>query len=137
MTAQPADGAVRVMVVDDQEPFRSATRELVGHLDGFELVAEAASGEEAVEVAQDVNPDLVVMDINMGEMDGIEATARITGAAPSTLVVLVSTYELADLPSTARRSGAAAYLNKDELGGRALRRIWADRGDPTFRTGTS
>jgi DNA-binding NarL/FixJ family response regulator len=128
------DGAVRVMVVDDQEPFRSATRQLVDRLAGFELVAEAASGEEAVEVAHDVNPDLVVMDINMGEMDGIEATSRITGAAPATLVVLVSTYELTDLPSTARTSGAAAYLNKDELGGRALRRIWEDRGDPTFRS---
>jgi DNA-binding NarL/FixJ family response regulator len=128
-----ADDAIRVMVVDDQEPFRSATRELVGRLAGFELVAEAASGEEAVAVARDLNPDLVVMDINMGEMDGIEATSRITGAAPSTVVVLVSTYELSDLPSTARSSGAAAYLNKDELGGRALRRIWEDGGDPTFR----
>jgi DNA-binding NarL/FixJ family response regulator len=129
------DGTVRVMVVDDQEPFRSATRELLDRLAGFELVAEAGSGEEAVAVAQDVNPDLVVMDINMGEMDGIEATSRITDAAPTTLVVLVSTYELVDLPSTARTSGAAAYLNKDELGGRALRRIWADGGDPSFRTG--
>jgi DNA-binding NarL/FixJ family response regulator len=127
------DGDVRVMVVDDHDSFRAATRELVDRMSGFAIVAEAASGEEAVELAALARPDLVVMDINMGAMDGIEATAHITSALPSTLVVLVSTYELGDLPAAARTSGAAAYMNKDDLGGRALRRIWESRGDPAFR----
>jgi DNA-binding NarL/FixJ family response regulator len=126
-------GDVRVMVVDDHDSFRSVAREMVERMAGFSIVAEAASGEEAVALAADAQPDLVVMDINMGVMDGIEATAHITAARPSTLVVLVSTYELADLPAAARTSGASAYLNKDDVGGRALRRIWEAGGDPAFR----
>jgi two-component system, NarL family, invasion response regulator UvrY len=124
---------VRVMVVDDHESFRSAAREMVDHMAGFAIVAEATSGEEAVSLAATARPDLVVMDINMGAMDGIEATTHITAVRPATVVVLVSTYELADLPAAARTSGAAAYLNKDDVGGRVLRRIWESGGDPTFR----
>ena len=128
------DGAVvSVMVVDDQQPFRDAARAVIDRLDGFEIVAEAESGEEAVEVASAVHPDLVLMDINMGAMDGITATSIITTSNPETMVVLLSTYELTDLPPTARTSGAAAYVNKDDFGGRALRRLWADAGDPEFR----
>ena len=124
---------VTVMVVDDQQPFRSAARAVIDRLDGFEVVAEAESGEEAVEVAAELHPNLVLMDINMGEMDGITATSLITAADPDTMVVLLSTYELTDLPPTARTSGAAAYVNKDDFGGRALKRLWAESGDPDFR----
>lgn len=128
------DGAVvSVMVVDDQQPFRDAARAVVDRLDGFEIIAEAESGEEAVEIASAMHPDLVLMDINMGAMDGITATSIITASSPDTMVVLLSTYELTDLPPTARTSGAAAYVNKDDFGGRALRRLWADAGDPEFR----
>jgi pilus assembly protein CpaE len=128
------DGVViSVMVVDDQQPFREAARAVIARLDGFEIIAEAESGEEAVEIAVAVHPDLVLMDINMGDMDGITATSIITSANPDTMVVLLSTYELSDLPPTARTSGAAAYVNKDDFGGRALRRLWAEAGDPNFR----
>ena len=126
------DVDVRVMVVDDHDSFRATAREMVSLMSGFEVVAEAASGEEAVTVAADVRPDLVVMDINLGAMDGIEATSHITTARPETVVVLVSTYELEDLPATARTSGAVAYLNKAEMGIRSLRRIWAERDDAAF-----
>jgi len=124
---------VRVMVVDDHDSFRATAREMVGLMAGFSVVAEAASGEEAIAVAADVEPDLVVMDINLGAMDGIEATSLITSVRPETVVVLVSTYELEDLPATARTSGAVAYINKAEMGVRALRRIWTDGGDAAFR----
>ncbi len=124
---------VSVMVVDDQQPFRDAARAVIDRLEGFEIVAEAESGEEAVEVASAVHPDLVLMDINMGDMDGITATSIITSSNPDTMVVLLSTYELTDLPPTARTSGAAAYVNKDDFGGRSLRRLWAESGDPDFR----
>lgn len=126
-------GIVTVMVVDDQQPFRDAARAVIDRLDGFEVVAEAESGERAVQIAAELQPDLVLMDINMGEMDGITATSLITSSNPATMVVLLSTYELSDLPPTARTSGAAAYVNKDDFGGRALRRLWADAGDPDFR----
>ncbi len=127
-----SDEPVRVLVVDDQLPFREAARAVVARLSGFDVVAEAASGEEAVDVVDAIHPQLVLMDINMGGIDGIEATSRITTANPSTMVVLLSTYELADLPPRARTSGAAAYVNKDDFGGRILRRLWESGGDPDF-----
>jgi two-component system, NarL family, invasion response regulator UvrY len=125
-------GAVRAMIVDDQAPFRVAARAVLARVDGVDLVGEATSGEEAVALAGELRPDLVLMDINMGVMDGIEATRAITSAYPKTFVVLVSTYTAADLPPTARQCGAAAYVNKDELSPRVIRRLWTDGGDPLW-----
>jgi DNA-binding NarL/FixJ family response regulator len=127
-------GIVRVLIVDDQPPFRTAARAVLSRVAGFELVGEAASGEEAVELSDAHQPDLVLMDINMGAMDGIEATRRITAGHPDTLVILVSTYAADDVPPGARTSGAAAYLNKDELSPRAVRRLWEAGGDPDWRS---
>ena len=124
---------VRVLIVDDQAPFLAALRAVVARLGEFTLVGEATSGEQAVELAAETKPDLVLMDINMGGIDGLEATSQIVKARPETLVVLVSTYTLEQLPPHARSCGAAAYLNKDELSPRAVRRIWADGGDDSWR----
>ncbi len=126
---------VSVLVVDDQEPFRRAARVVLGHTDGFELVAEARSGEEAVTVADAVQPDLVLMDINMAGVNGVEATRRILQANPRTTVVLVSTYAMADLPADAPSSGARAYVNKEELTPAVLRRVWEQRHDGGWGTG--
>jgi len=133
------DHDVTVLVVDDQPPFREAASSVVDRLDGFEVVAEADSGEAAIAIVESLHPQLVLMDIKMGGvdgsagMDGIEATAEITARHPDTMVVLVSTYELSDLPPSARTSGARAYINKDDFGGRLLRRLWETSGDPDFR----
>lgn len=121
---------ISVMIVDDQPPFRAAARAVVARVAGFELVAEVESGEDAVARSSALAPDLVLMDINMGELDGIEATRIITQANPSTRVILVSTYDLDDLPPGARTSGAIAYVNKDELSPRVVRRLWEAGGDP-------
>jgi DNA-binding NarL/FixJ family response regulator len=126
---------VQVLVVDDQAPFRAAARAVIARVKGFELVAEATSGEQAVELVDQLQPAVVLMDINMGAMDGIEATRVITAARPDTFVILVSTYTEADMPSAARSCGAAAYVNKDELSPRVLRRIWEAGGDPARRSG--
>jgi DNA-binding NarL/FixJ family response regulator len=120
------------MIVDDQAPFRAAARAVVDRIDGFELVAEVASGEDAVAASATHAPDLVLMDINMGELDGIAATRLITAAAPATRVVLVSTYQLEDLPPGARSSGAVAYVNKDELSPKVVRRLWESGGQGEF-----
>src|SRR5215207_7986851 len=128
-----AETVVHVLIVDDQQPFRDAARAVVERLSGFVVAGEAASGEQAVDMVTDLHPDLVLMDINMGGIDGIEATSRITAAEPSTMVVLLSTYELGDVPMAARSSGASAYVNKDDFGGRILRRLWEQSGDPDFR----
>jgi two-component system invasion response regulator UvrY len=123
---------VTVMIVDDQSPFRAAARAVIDRVPGFELVAEVASGEEAVQTASGVAPRLVLMDINMGELDGIEAARLITDRDPAVKVILVSTYALDDLPPGARTSGAIAYVNKDELSPRVIRRIWESGGDPDW-----
>jgi DNA-binding NarL/FixJ family response regulator len=125
---------VRVMIVDDQQPFRAAARAVVSRVAGFELIEEVESGEEAVAACARTSPDLVLMDINMGELDGIDATRRITGADPSIRVILVSTYTVDDLPAGARTSGAMAYVNKDELSPRVIRRLWEAGGDPLWRS---
>ncbi len=126
---------VSVLLVDDQEPFRGAARVVLGRTDGFELVGEAQSGEQAVELADQLDPRMVLMDINMPGMSGIEATRRIVDAHPDTMVVLVSTYQASDLPSEAETSGASGYLNKEDLTPRVLRRLWEERGNGGWRPG--
>ncbi len=126
---------VSVLLVDDQEPFRGAARVVLGRTDGFELVGEAQSGEQAVDLADQLDPRMVLMDINMPGMSGIEATRRIVDAHPDTMVVLVSTYQASDLPSEAENSGASGYLNKEDLTPRVLRRLWEERGNGGWNPG--
>ena len=130
--AAASSAVVRVMIVDDQQPFRAAARAVLERVAGFQLVAEVDSGEEAVAACASSAPDLVLMDINMGALDGIEATKLITAADPSIRVILVSTYPIDDLPPGARTSGSIAYVNKDELSPKVIRRLWESGGDPTW-----
>ncbi len=124
---------VGVLLVDDQAPFREAARAVLERVKGFELVAEADSGEQAVEMVDQSRPDLVLMDINMGGISGIEAARIITAAHPDLMVILLSTYLVEDLPPDVRTSGAAAYVHKEDLSGRVLRRLWEEGGDPQFQ----
>jgi DNA-binding NarL/FixJ family response regulator len=119
---------VGVVVVDDRAPFRRAVRAIVAATRGFELLAESTSGEEAVVLARSLEPDLVVMDIRMPGIGGIEATRRIAAAGASPLVVLVSSYRERDLPADARACGAAAYVPKERFGRRVLDEVWNGRG---------
>ncbi len=129
---KPAADLVGVLIVDDQMPFRNAARSVIDRLKGFHVVGEAESGEAAVELAAQIAPDLVLMDINMGEMSGIEATRRIVAHNPDLMVVLLSTYDLSDLPPEAPRSGAAAYLPKDDFSARTIRALWESRCEREF-----
>lgn len=118
-----------VLVVDDQAPFRLAAKAVLCRLAEFELAGEASSGHEAIELVERLRPELVLMDINMPQMSGIEATRQIVAAYPETVVILCSTYDLRDLPSGAGSSGAAGYLNKEQLGADMLRQVWAHRDE--------
>ena len=124
---------MRVVTVDDQAPFREAARAVLERAPTFEVVGEAESGEEAVEMVASLQPDLVLMDINMGGISGIEATRRIIEANPSVVVFLLSTYQEEDLPPDVSTCGASAYLHKEDFGGRALRKLWEDGGTPGWR----
>ena len=121
-----------VMVVDDQAPFRMAARAVIRRSEGFSLAGEAENGVKALELANEIHPDVVLMDINMPEMNGIEATRQLVAKHPDVVVILCSTYEAADLPPEVATSGARAYLNKEHLGADSLRRLWAERDAGEF-----
>ena len=123
---------VRVLIVDDQEPFRQAARAVVELTDGFEVAGEAETGEEAVDLARELEPDLVLMDVNLPGIDGLEATRRIlNGSAGRVVVLMVSTYEADEYAPRAAEAGAAAYIPKSEFEPDRLSEAWAaaERGE--------
>ena len=101
----------RVVIADDQDMVRSGLR-LILELGGIEVVGEASDGEEAVAAALEHLPDVVLMDLRMPHVDGIEATRRIVEARPETRVVLLSTYDADSLPAAASTCGAVRYVHK-------------------------
>ena len=113
MMAKKAAGAVRVMIVDDHAVVREGLRNFLGMLPGIELVAEAASGTEALERAPKAKPQVVLMDLMMPVMDGIEATRRLHEAHPEVKVIVLTSFADDDRVFPALRAGAVAYLLKD------------------------
>jgi two-component system, NarL family, invasion response regulator UvrY len=119
---------VSVLIVDDQAPFRRAAKAVLAATPGFGVVGEAESGDEGVALVASLAPALVLMDINMPGVDGIEASRRMLAARPKTVVVLLSTYEAGDLPDDASACGAAAYVHKEEFGPEVLEDVWRRSG---------
>jgi DNA-binding NarL/FixJ family response regulator len=117
--------AVRVLVVDDHELFRHAASAVVSATEGFVVAGSAATGEESLAVAAAIEPDLVLMDVNLPGMDGIEATRRLRGSTRPPVVVLLSTYDEDDFGVRARECGAAGYLAKSSFGTDRLTALWA------------
>ena len=112
--AGPAGKApIRVLVVDDQELVRSGFCVILDAADGITVVGEAANGEAAVSGAAACQPDVVLMDIRMPGMDGLEAARLITGTAPAPKVVMLTTFDLDDYVYEALRAGASGFLLKD------------------------
>ncbi len=121
-----------VLVVDDQAPFRLAARAVLRRLDEFEFAGEASSGPEAIELVGALRPALVLMDIHMPEMNGIEATRRIVSVHPEVSVILCSTHDPKDLPAEAAASGAIAYVSKEHLAADTIRELWDARDSGHF-----
>lgn len=120
---------VRVLIVDDQEPFRSAARMVVEMSDGFEVVGEAESGEEGVELAAELDPDLVLMDVYLPGIDGMEATRRITTADKPPRVLVMSTHESVEFADAAMAAGAIAFIPKSQFGLDELTAVWDQAGN--------
>ena len=106
---------IRVLVADDQALVRGSFRLLVDTAPDLEVVGEAATGAEAVEIAAREKPDVLLMDIRMPEMDGIEATRRITASGPTAdvRVLILTTFDLDEYVYAALRAGASGFLLKD------------------------
>ena len=115
--------AVRVLIVDDLLPFRRVARRVIDASDGFEAVGEAVTGEEAVLAADELRPDLVLMDVNLPGIDGIEATRRIRSLLQAPVVLLLSTWD-ADDGSGLTQCGAAEYIPKSRFGPDSLAVAW-------------
>jgi two-component system, NarL family, invasion response regulator UvrY len=116
---------VRVLAVDDQRTFRDVERAVIEATAGFRLVADASSGEAALAAVGDLEPDLVLMDVRMAGIDGIEAARRIARDHPGVVVVLISAE---DLRATAAGAGAAAVVRKQDLCPALLRELWVAHG---------
>jgi DNA-binding NarL/FixJ family response regulator len=128
VSPQPAGTRnVRVLTVDDQERFRVAARDVIAATAGFESVGEAASGEEALGAVDRLAPELVLLDVRMPGLDGLEVARRVTATHPEVVVVLISIDDRVDVPSAAQLA-RVPLVRKQDFGPRLLRRLWREHG---------
>ena len=118
-------GAVRVLTVDDQASFRRVAGEVIAATDGFESIGEADSGEAALEAVERLAPQLVLLDVRMPGLDGIEVARRLATSHPDVVVVLISIEESVDMPSAAR---LVPLVRKQDFCPALLRRLWSEHG---------
>ncbi|MBW7883177.1 MAG: response regulator transcription factor [Caldilineaceae bacterium] len=124
---------IRVLIVDDHAIVRKGIRALLSEAGGFEIVAEVADGQEAVLCAEETRPDVILMDLLMPGMDGIEATRRITGRQPGARILILTSFAADNKLFPAIKAGALGYLLKDsspEELVRAIRQV--HRGEPAL-----
>ena len=130
--------SIRVLIADDHPLFRDGMRGLLGSLPDMEVVGEASSGEQAIERARKLQPDVILMDIKMPGINGIEATREILHISPRISVLVVTMFEDEDSVFAAMRAGARGYLLKDSSGqevGHAIRAVAS--GEAIFGAGVA
>jgi two-component system invasion response regulator UvrY len=103
---------INVMIVDDHALVRAGLNGMLDNAAGIELIAEAGSGEQAIEIARRKKPDIVLMDISMPGISGLEATRRITSSFPSIRVIALTVHEEIPFPTCLLEAGASGYLTK-------------------------
>ncbi len=110
MDAKP--GTIRVVLADDHEALRADTRALLERQPDIAILAEAADGQTAIELTERLQPDVVVMDVTMPVLDGLEATRYIHSHTPGTHVLILSCHDEPEVVEAGRRAGASGYLSK-------------------------
>jgi len=120
---QPGSNPVRVLIVDDQEAFRSAARMVVELTDGFEIVGEAGDGQTALELVAALDPRLVLLDMRLPGIDGVEVTRRITRDYPAVRVIALSTHD--EYEWHALEAGAVTFVTKSAFGSDAIKAAWS------------
>jgi DNA-binding NarL/FixJ family response regulator len=115
---------VRVVTVDDQDMFRRAAQAVIESSPGFTLVGESTSGEDALRLIPETDPDMVILDVRMRGLDGIQVAERLRSEDPTRVVVLASSADSSTLGALARSCGAAALVRKQWLTPRLLRGLW-------------
>ena len=136
-TAGRADEPIRVLVADDHPVFRRGMRAILGAEPDTELVGEATDGEGSVGLALELRPDVILMDLNMPKVSGIEATRRILQASPNAAILMLTMLEDDDSVFAAMRAGAHGSVLKGADGATTLRAIRAvANGEAIFRPAT-
>ena len=125
-------GKIRILLVDDHTIMRDGIRALVSLDDGIEIVGEASEGKEAIQKVQELKPDLVVMDIAMPGMDGLEATRRITKKNPIVKILILTQHDNREYILSTIKAGAAGYLPKRALGSELVSAIRAVHEGQSF-----
>jgi DNA-binding NarL/FixJ family response regulator len=105
-----------VVIVDDHAPFRDAAQAVLGAMDGFTVVGTAATGETGVALTRSLRPDLVLLDVNLPDVSGVEVSRLLATDHPAPLVLLLSTYDRSEFGDEVSECGAAGYLSKSDFG---------------------
>jgi DNA-binding NarL/FixJ family response regulator len=114
---------LRILIAEDSAPFREGLRSLLQSVDAFEVVGEAASGQEAIQLASQLQPDIVLMDLQMPGLNGIEATRQIVYTSPHISILMLTMFEDDESVFAALRAGARGYLLKGALKAEIVRAI--------------
>jgi two-component system, NarL family, invasion response regulator UvrY len=129
MSEERTGSGVGVLTVDDQAVFRQVANDVIAATSGFEPLGDAHSGEEALTAVERLHPELVLLDVRMPGIGGIEAARRITADHPGIVVVLITIEEPDEFSQAARSCGAAALVRKQDFGPALLRKLWTTHGN--------